>query len=67
MIQMNLFTKQKETHKLGRASLRWPKGITVVGAGGQLPRGTEGEGLKVGDWCVHTAIYKIGKQQEFAM
>ena len=50
MIQMNLFTKQKQTHRLREQTYGyWGKG----------------ERARLGgwDWHIHTAIFKIDKQQ----
>ena len=54
MIQMNLFTKQKHTHRFWKQTYSY-----------QLPKGKGGGGdkLRVWDWHIHTTIYKIDNQQ----
>ena len=52
MIQMNLFTKQKLTHRLKKRTY----GYQVGRMGGK-------ERLGVWGWHVHTAIFKILNQQ----
>ena len=50
MLQINLFTKQKQTHRLRE----WTYGYW--GYGGRNSKG-------VRDWHVHTATFKIENQQ----
>ena len=50
MVQMNLLTKQKQTHRLRELNL-W------------LPGGKRGGRDRLGVWDVHTAIFKIDNQQ----
>ena len=52
MIQMNLFTKQKETHRLGEGA---------CGRQGLRMGGSNSSG--VWDGHVHTAIFKMDSQQ----
>ena len=53
MIQMNLFTKQKETHRL-REQIYGYQGVKVVGKD------------RLADWDghIHTVIFKMDNQQE---
>lgn len=59
MIQMNLFTKQKQTHRL----TEWTYGYPLWGVGGWGRVVRERDGLGVLDWYVHTAIFKVHNQQ----
>ena len=52
MIQMNLFTKQEQTHRLRE----WTYGYKEVRVGRR-------DRLRVWDWHVYTAIFKIDNQQ----
>ena len=52
MIQMNLLTKQKQTHRLRKRIYGYQGGRV-----GWRDR------LGVWDWHIHTTIYKIDKQQ----
>ena len=52
MIQMNLFTKQKQTHRLRERTYGYQRGRV----GGR-------DRLGVWDWHVHSAIFKIDNQQ----
>ena len=52
MIQMNSFTKQKQTHRLRE----WTYGYHGEGSVGR-------DRLGIWDWHVHTAIFKIDNQQ----
>ena len=52
MIQMNLFTKQKQTHRLREQTY-----------GHQRVRVEGRDRLGVLDWHVHTAIFKMDNQQ----
>ena len=52
MIQMNIFTKQKQTHRLRE----WTYGYQWGRMGGR-------DRLEVWDWHVHTAIFKTDNQQ----
>ena len=52
MIQMNLSAKQKQTHRLRE----WSYGYHGGREGGR-------DRLGVWDWQVHTAVFKIDKQQ----
>ena len=52
MIQMNLFTKQKQTHRLKE----WTYGYQGGSVGGR-------DKLGVCDWHIHTSIFKIDNQQ----
>ena len=52
MIQMNLFTKQKQTHRLRE----WTYGYQGGRVGGS-------DRLRVWDWHVHIAIFKTDNQQ----
>ena len=55
-IQMNLFTKQKHTHRLWKQTYSYQRGK------GERWRG--GDKLGVWDWHIHTTIYKTDNQQE---
>ena len=55
MVQMNLLTKQKETHRLGEQIYGW------WGRGG-IPQGIVGE---FWDGHVHTAMFKIDRPRTF--
>ena len=56
MTQMNLSTKQKQTHRLRE----WTYGYQGWRVG-------ESDRLGVWDWHVHTAIFKIDNQKEPAV
>ena len=49
MTQMNLFTKQKQTHRLEKTNLWLPK------VGGR-------DGLGVWDWHMHPTVYEMDGQ-----
>ena len=51
MIQMNLFTKQKQTHRLREQTYGYQGGRVGVR-----------DRLGIWDWHVHTAIFKIDNQ-----
>ena len=51
MIQMNLFIKEKQTHRLREQTDSYQGGRVA------------GERLGVWDWHVHTAIFKMDNQQ----
>ena len=51
---MNLFTKQKQTHRHRKQTHGYQRGKDVVG---------RGDKLGVWDQQIQTTIYKIGKQQ----
>ena len=53
MIQMNLFTKQKQTHRLGKQTYGYQRG-KVEGR----------DKLGVWDSHIHTIIYKTDNQQQ---
>ena len=52
MMQMNLFTKQKQTHRLREETYGYHGGRV-----GEMDR------LGFGDWHIHTATFKIYNQQ----
>ena len=54
MIQLNLYTKQKQTHRHRKQTF-----------GYQTGQGWESDKLGVWDLQIHTTIYKIDKQQGF--
>ena len=47
-LQMNLFTKQKQTHRHRKQTYGYQSG---------------GDNLGFGDWHIHTTIFKIDDQQ----
>ena len=55
MIQMNLFTKQKQTHRLRKQTHGSQRGKILGGVGR--------DNLGVWDWHVHTTVFKIDNQQ----
>ena len=52
MTQMNLFTKQKQTHRLRKKPYGYRRGKV-----------REKDKLGVWDWPIYTTIFKIGNQQ----
>ena len=54
MIQMNLFTKQKQTHRHRKQTYGYQRG--KVGGGGM-------DKLGVWDWHIHTTVFKTDNQQ----
>ena len=55
MTQMNLSTKQKQTHRHREQTCGWQEG------GGE--GGRERDGLKMCGWWIQTATFRMDKQQ----
>ena len=51
MIQMNLFAKQKHTHRLWKQTYGYQRGTVGVR-----------DGLEFWDWHMHTAVYGVDGQ-----